>query len=106
MLLQGLNPYAVISLNNLDIRKIEKLRELYHAAPDSVKAKVPDVRRKMLEHGPTRELVKADDERTERLQRETTWKSHWLNRWLAMSDEEQDALIKRSVNRRREPLKE
>jgi len=103
---QELNPFAVLNLENLSHRRgnrvLERLRELYDAAPDEVKVKVPEIRRRILEEGPTRELVAEDRQRTEKLQRETTWKSDWLNRYVAMSEDELDELVKQSVRQKPE----
>lgn len=94
--LQGLNALEALTIRD----NLDRLRRLYEAAPKSIRRRVPETRRKILEQGPTPELLEADRQRTEKLQRETTWKNDYLNRWLAMSGEEQHAVITRLVRRK------
>ncbi|MEX2400560.1 MAG: hypothetical protein WD423_07295 [Rhodothermales bacterium] len=101
---QGLSPFEVLSLNSLE--SLERLRKLYEAAPQSIRNRVPEVRRKILEDGPTADLLKEDEARTERLQRAFTWENEWLNRWLALSGDEQDEITRMAATRQPEPLAE
>ena len=104
--LQGLNPFEVLAIENMSGRRgvpiIDRLRKLYDAAPVSIRRRVPEIRRRILEEGPTPELVAEDRQRTEKLQRETRWKSDWLNRYVAMSEDELDEVVKQSVRQKPE----
>ena len=95
---QGLNPYAIIAGPNL-----KRLRVLYEAAPEAIRRRVPDVRRRMLEGTATDDDHRADAEQEERLLREWAqagrWKTEVMNEWHSLSEELQDLVIKMSVHR-------
>lgn len=106
-IMQGLNPLAVLALNNPE-GVLDRLRKLFEAAPESIRRRVPPVRRKIIEGEwpPDADLLREDEQRTEKLQRETPWKSEWLNRWCRMTKAERDEVVKRVVRRKADPMKE